>query len=48
MRIKIFANAPERGHKYALVPFGLYFNKDIKKAQKGDVIVFSEGWRQKR
>lgn len=45
-KFKIFAFTPQEEERYAIIPCGLYFNKGISHAQKGDMIVFCDGYRQ--
>lgn len=47
-RIDILADSTRKGHKYILIPFGMYCNRDIQKAKQGDEIDLQCGWERKR
>lgn len=44
-RIEVFANVPGGVHRYVIVPFGVYFHRQIREAKRGDEVWFNEGWR---
>lgn len=44
--IIINQDCPKKVKPYFLAPTGLYLNKALRKAKRGEVIVFQNGWRR--
>ena len=44
--IQISAVAPKEAKPYAMLPIGLYCNKELQNAKIGDVVEFSVDWRR--
>ena len=37
---------PKEGKPFAILPCGLYMNRDLQKAKPGDTILFCQDWRK--
>lgn len=46
MEYNVFHELPKKDKGLLLLPVGLYYNRDIQKAQRGDSIVFLGGERR--
>ena len=44
-KVDIMGEAPRRAVKFVILPFGLYFHRDLQKAKRGDIVRFNEGHR---
>ena len=43
MEFKIFHDCPTNGKNIIFLPFGMYYNAELKKASQGDTLVFLGG-----
>jgi len=46
--IKIFNAQVPNGGKYALLPIGMYCNKQLQKAEADSVVEFRDGWQREK